>query len=147
MSLFGKLLALLNVFGVIGALALIAMDYAKHRTWEYAVFRQELMMNGLPLDKEEKDGQGNVLADDVGEQTQKELFAGNAPVTTQKDEVQRVKDLLNGKVQSAGDKKKQIYLLARVLTPLALTSEQAPTCSPTRRTCATTTRTAGSPRC
>jgi hypothetical protein len=124
MSLFGKILAILNVFGVVGAVALLAMDYAKRRTWEYAVFRQELMMNGLPIDEIDTDGQGRLLADRIGPQTQKDLFAGNAPVATQTAEVQRVKDQLNGKIQSAGDKKKQIYLLARVLMPLALTAEQ-----------------------
>jgi hypothetical protein len=124
MSLFGKLLAIFNIFAVLGALALLIMSYAKRHTWEYAVYRQQLMINGLPLDETETDGQGRPLMDRVGEQTKKELFAGNAPVATQTAEVQRIKDQLNGKIQSAGDKKKQIYLLARVLTPLSLTAEQ-----------------------
>jgi len=124
MSLFGKLLAIFNIVAVFGAVALIGMDYAKRRSWEYAVFRQELMMNGLPLDNEERDEQGRLLVENVGPQTQKELFGGNAPVTTQTDEVKRVQDSLTSKIQSAGDKKKQIYLTAHVLTPLAVSNEQ-----------------------
>jgi hypothetical protein len=124
MSLFGKILALFNVFAVLGAVALIGMDYAKRRSWEYAVFRQELMMHGLPLDDEERDGQGRLLVEKIGPQTQKELFGGNAPLTTQTAEVQRVQSNLRGKIQSAGDKKQQIYLTARVLMPLAVSNEQ-----------------------
>ncbi|HWG45768.1 MAG TPA: hypothetical protein VN688_23605 [Gemmataceae bacterium] len=124
MSLFGKILAIFNIFAVFGAVALIGMDYAKRRSWEYAVFRQELMINGLPLDDEERNEQGRLLIENIGPQTQKDLFGGNAPVTTQTAEVQRVQSNLKGKIQGAGDKKKQIYLTARVLMPLAVSNEQ-----------------------
>jgi hypothetical protein len=120
MSLLGKILAIFNVLAVLGALALMGMSYGKQLVWEYAVFRQQLLMNGLPVDEGERDQQNRPLADNIGTPTQKDLFPQN-PVTTQKAEVERVRGELQNKIQGAGDKKKQIYRLARVLTPMALT--------------------------
>jgi hypothetical protein len=127
MSLFGKILAVLNVFAVVGALALMAMNYSKRQSWEYAVFRQDLMINGLPLDDKETDGQQNLVVEKIGEKTQQDLFkqaSPSTPVATQEAEVNRVKGQLSSQIQSAGDKKKQIYALARILAPMALTIEQ-----------------------
>lgn len=124
MSILGKILAILNVLAVIGALALLAMDYAKRQTWAYAVYRQKLVIDGLPVDENEVDGQGHKLVDDLTPATQQDIFKGSSPVKTQLEEVKRVQNELNSKIQGAGDKKKQIYVLARVLTPLALTGEQ-----------------------
>lgn len=124
MSILGKILAILNVLAVIGALALLAMDYTKRQTWAYAVFRQQLVANGLPVDQNDVDGQGHKLADDLTPATLQDIFKGSSSVKTQLDEVKRVQNELNGKIQSAGDTKKKIYVLARVLTPLALTGEQ-----------------------
>jgi hypothetical protein len=123
MSIIGKILAILNVFAVIGAVSLIAMNYAKRQAWAHAVFREDLMMEGLPLDTKERDPQGDLLSEKIGEKTQKELFS-SAPVTTQKAEVERVQKQLFGKIDGAGDKKKQIYLLAQTLAPLVVTNEQ-----------------------
>ncbi|HEY7426176.1 MAG TPA: hypothetical protein VH682_18240 [Gemmataceae bacterium] len=120
MSLLGKVLAILNVLAVLGALALMGMSYGKQMAWEYKVFQQKLLMDGLPVDEGERDQQNRPLADNIGTSTQKDLFPQN-PVTTQKAEVERVRGQLQSKIQGAGDKKKQIYLLARVLTPMALT--------------------------
>lgn len=124
MSILGKILAILNVLAVIGVLALLAMDYAKRQTWAHAVFRQQLVITGLPVDDNDVDGQGHKLADDLTPATLQDIFKGSSPVKTQLDEVKRVQNELNGKIQSAGDKKKQLYVLARILTPLALTGEQ-----------------------
>jgi hypothetical protein len=125
MSIIGKVLAILNVLAVIGAVVLIAQDYAKRTAWEYAVFREDLMINGLPLDEKETDPQGRPLVERIGPQTQKELFPSSPPPQpTQKAEVEQVRNQLNSKIQGAGDKKKQIYLLAQVLSPLVVTNEQ-----------------------
>jgi hypothetical protein len=124
MSIFGKILAILNVLAVIGALALLAMDYAKRQTWAHAVFRQQLVAEGLPVDDQEVDGQGHKLADDLTPATLQDIFKGSSPVNTQVAEVKRVQQELNSKIQGAGDNKQKIYVLARILTPLALTGEQ-----------------------
>jgi hypothetical protein len=127
MSLFGKILAIFNVFAVVGTLALMAMNYAKRQSWEYAVFRQDLMINGLPLDKEEKDEQQQPVVEKISDKTQQDLFkqvSPSTPVATQKDELDRVQGLLRNQYQSAGDKKKQMAALARILMPMADTIEQ-----------------------
>ncbi|HEY7307977.1 MAG TPA: hypothetical protein VH643_01320 [Gemmataceae bacterium] len=127
MSLLGKLLAIVNVLAVVGALALMGMVYGKRSTWQYQVFRQQLMETGLPVDPAERDEMDRSLAGKIDSETQKDLFkdaAPNAPVATQLDEVKRVKDELNRKIEGAGDKKKQIYMYSRILTPMAVTYEQ-----------------------
>lgn len=127
MSLFGKLLAIFNVFAVLGALALMAMNYAKRQSWQYAVFRQELMINGLPLDDKEIDAQQEPIVEKIGPKTQQDLFkqaAPTTPVSNQQAEVKRVQDILRGQIQSAGEKKKQIYTLARILAPMAATFDE-----------------------
>ena len=127
MSLFGKILAIFNVFAVLGAVALMAMNYAKVQSWEYAVFRQDLMIHGLPLDDKETDAQEDVAKDKIGEKTQQDLFkqaSPSTPVVTQEAEVERVRNELRNQIQNAGDKKKQIYTLARILAPMAVTFEQ-----------------------
>jgi hypothetical protein len=123
MSILGKILAILNVFAVLGAVYVLAVNYAKHRTWEYAVFRQDLLIHGLPIDRAERDNQGHLLFEDIGPETQKSLLP-SSPVLTQQDEVERVRNDLRGKIQAVNDKKQQIPLYARVLTPLAVSAGQ-----------------------
>jgi hypothetical protein len=127
MSIFGKVLAFLNVFAVIGVLALMGMNYAKRQNWEYAVFRQDLMIKGLPLDDKETDQLQQPLVSKIGEKTRQDLFrqvSPSTPVSTQKEELDRVQGVLQGQFQNAGDKKNQIAALARILTPTADTIEQ-----------------------
>jgi hypothetical protein len=127
MSLFGKILAIFNVFAVIGVVALLAMNVAKQRSWEYAVFRQDLMIMGLPLDDKELDEQLQKAKDKISDKTKQEVFgqvSPPTPVATQEEEVTRVKNQLSQQINGAGDKKKQLYLLARVLAPMAISFEQ-----------------------
>jgi hypothetical protein len=127
MSIFGKILAFLNVFAVLGVVALMGMNYAKRQNWEYAVFRQDLMINGLPLDDKETDQLQQPIVSKIGEKTRQDLFRQvfpSTPVATQKEELDRVQGFLRGQFQNAGDKKKQIAALARILMPMADTIEQ-----------------------
>lgn len=124
MSIFGKILAFVNVLAVVGVLVLMAMNYAKRLSWEYAIFRQDLLINGLPVDNESAQQAG---ATQITPETQQDMFrqvSPSTPVATQKDEVDRVKRELSSQVQNAGDKKKQIRTLAMIMTPMAETSEQ-----------------------
>lgn len=127
MSIFGKVLAILNVLLVIGVVVLMGMNYAKRQNWEYAVFRQGLMMNGLPLDDKETDQLQQPIVSKIGEKTRQDLFrqvSPSTPVATQKEELDRVQGVLRGQFQSSNDKKKQIAALARILMPMADTIEQ-----------------------
>jgi hypothetical protein len=123
MSLFGKVLAFLNVAGAVAFFCLASLDYAKRRAWEYEVFRHELMLNGLPLDKEERTPEGQPRYELIGEPTQQAIFAsvGGNPVTTQEAEVQNLQNTLDSRIRGAG-KDQQLYQSARVLLPLAETN-------------------------
>jgi hypothetical protein len=124
MSLLGKVLAFLNVLAAVGFVCVAALDYGKHRAWSHAVFTGDLLINGLPLDNSQTDAEGNVLADQIGPETQRKLFerSGSPPVATQEDEVKRVQDRVNSFISSAGDTKAQLAQLARVLMPFAETN-------------------------
>jgi hypothetical protein len=127
MSVLGKILAFLNILGVGGFMVLAGMSYAKRKSWEYANFRADLLVDGLPIDDQDSDKAGVPLVNKFGAATQwdsdrtlKELFPSNPLKSpTQVAEVERVYDLLKKQVDAAeGDRKKNI-LLAQILMPLA----------------------------
>ncbi len=124
MSLFGKILAFLNVLMAIGFVCVAALDYGKRQAWSHAVFQGELMIHGLPLDGQEVGPDGNPLTARLGEETQRKLFerAGGQPVTTQEAEVQRVEGRVGSAVGGAGDARSQAGALARILMPFAETN-------------------------
>jgi hypothetical protein len=127
MHLFGKILAIVNALAVVGVSVLLAMNYSKRLNWEHAVFRQDLMMNGLPLDDKETDQFQESIAAKIGAKTQEDLFKQadpKTPVATQEAEVARVKNALASSIQAAADTKKQIDFLAAVLIPMADTIAQ-----------------------
>jgi hypothetical protein len=124
MSLLGKILALLNVLGAVGLVAVAALDYGKRQTWTYAYFQHELVLNGLPVSEKEIDAENVPIVDRYGEDTLRELFSpvGGREVPTQMKEVERLKNELDGKLNACGDDKvKRTYLLARILLPMTTT--------------------------
>jgi hypothetical protein len=121
MSLFGKILAFLNILGAAALVYTGAMSYSKRQAGAYSVFLCELVLNGLPLDEEERTAKGQVVADLIGEKMQKELFpptAGGSPVTTQKAEMEALSQQLRGKAESLTDPRERMRFQARVLLPL-----------------------------
>ncbi|MGH7170123.1 MAG: hypothetical protein ACRELF_01835 [Gemmataceae bacterium] len=127
MSIIGKILAIFNVFAVVGALALMTMSYAARQGWQHSVFVHELVIGGLPITKEDKDERQELVVDKISEKTRQDLFKQTSPTTpvaTQKDELDRVQGQLRTQYQSAGDKPKQIAALAHILAPMADTIEQ-----------------------
>jgi hypothetical protein len=122
MSLFGKVLALLNIFGAIGLVCLAAMDYAKQRAWAYSAFRHELVLRGLPLDDEEGDVRARPLVWQVGDHTVAEIFSdvGGNGVSTQVAEVNRVREILDKQLETAkASPRLHTWLLARFLKPMS----------------------------
>lgn len=126
MSLLGKILAGLNIVAAIAFACLVALDWGQRQKWTYAVFRQDLTLNGLPVDESEHDADGVRLVDQISDQTLKELFnpVGGAPAgtaaedKTQMGEVRRLKSRLDAEINSAPDKRAKLISL---LTPLAPT--------------------------
>lgn len=128
MSLLGKILAFLNILGAAAFVSLAAMDFAKRQAWKYAVDRHDLLNNGLPVTRLEKNKAGEVIADNMGELTLRELGLGTfngQPVVTQTEEVQRVRQELQKTLQDvAQDKRKQLVQYAMYLRPLAGTNAE-----------------------
>jgi hypothetical protein len=121
MSYLGKILAFTNILGIVMLTVLGLMVYAKHREWKYANYRYDIAIDGLPLHKEQTDAQGYLLYENVNPAMQKELFPNN-PVSTQKEEVERVQKALQGKINAQSDKAKQSAMFATFLLPLSQTN-------------------------
>jgi hypothetical protein len=121
MSLFGKILAFLNILGAIALVYFVSADYGKRRAWAHSKFRHELVLKGLPLDEQEQTSNEEPIVGLLGEDTRNTIFqsAGGNPVSTQVEEVQRVKSQLDSKIQSAGNPRAKTFLLSRILLPLA----------------------------
>jgi hypothetical protein len=121
MSTFGKILALLNIFGAIGLALFALVDYPKRRAWSHSVFRHELMLKGLPVAATTPDSEGDPIVEKLDNKTLEQVFAGTGGprVKTQQAEVERVHRELQGKLGS-GPPPEQIAQYARVLLPLSL---------------------------
>jgi hypothetical protein len=125
MSIFGKVLAVLNVLAAAGFFVLAGMDYSKRQSWAYSVFLHDLAIQGIPLDQSEVDADGNPLYLKLGGQTQSTLFP-TQPVVTQEAEIRRVQEEVQRQIQteSGDDLTQQLASYARVLLPLAETNAE-----------------------
>src|SRR5665213_804302 len=119
MSLYGKILAVLNIFGAAAFVYFAFADFAKRETWAYTNYVYDVVVAGLPLDDAQKDNRENPVAGYLTDDTKKEWF-GADKVSTQVEEVDRVKNAVNAKVDALNsDPPKQTVELARILTPFA----------------------------
>jgi hypothetical protein len=123
MSLFGKILAVLNVLGAIGLFLLAVMDYGKRQAWSYNVMQHELVLRGMPLDDKETDAQGRPLADRLSEGTIAGHFAnaGGSGKPTQVEEVADLQAKFNAALAAMPSEREQTHYLARILLPLSET--------------------------
>jgi hypothetical protein len=117
MSLYGKILAVLNILGAAAFVCIAFMDFAKRESWAYENYVYDVVIAGLPLDDTEKDNRENPVVNYLTKETKKEWFDADL-ASTQVAEVDRVKTAVNAKVDALnGDP--QTVELARVLTPFA----------------------------
>jgi hypothetical protein len=93
MSLFGKILAILNVLAALGFVYMAASDYGKRQQWSYAVFRHDTAVDGLPIDENQTDLDGKPIAKNLNQATLTDMFqsVGGQEVSTQLAEVNEVK--------------------------------------------------------
>ncbi len=123
MSLFGKILAVLNVLAAICFLVVAGMDWAQRERWAYAVFRHDLLVEGLPIDAKEGDRDGSPRVDLLSDKTLAALFP-SSPVKTQTEEVERVRKLVQAKIDGADVPGTRGQKLARYLRALARTEQE-----------------------
>ena len=128
MSLFGKILAVLNVLVAIAFLVLAGMDYSKRHSWSYAHFRHQVAIHGLPVADSDETWRlpGRTISNDLSKRTLDELFTnagGDAP-KTQVEAVEQIKiQILRGAADKADDQAKKNYF-SGYLVPLAKTGEE-----------------------
>jgi hypothetical protein len=105
MTLLGKILALVNILAAVGFIYLAASDYGKRQQWSHAVSRHDRIIDGLPLDDQEKDVDGRPIVKDLTDAIIQEHFqqnqAGGGPVKTQLAEVQRVQGVVRDRINGA----------------------------------------------
>jgi len=94
MSIAGKILAVFNVLAALAAfIYFLPTAWGTRQSWAYAFYRHDLVLDGLPLDKDEKDTEGYLLVDKMSDTTRKQVFQNaGTPVNTQMDEIDKVRN-------------------------------------------------------
>ncbi|MBI1913880.1 MAG: hypothetical protein HYS12_03945 [Planctomycetes bacterium] len=128
MSLLGYLMALLNVIAAGAFLYLAVMDYSIRQAWSYAVYRYDLALNGMPVDKEDRDEKGQPRYLNMNDKLRDEL-TGKSDIETQEDALEaRHKEILLNRIEdpnvksSYGDPRRageKVPKYVEVLLPLA----------------------------
>ncbi len=105
MSLFGKILVVLNLLGAAGLVYVSSLDYAMRQSWAHAYVRGELILRGLPLDEKELDSSFQAAVERLSEADYSEMFrtVGGRPVQTQMQEFNAVKQRVDERVAKAGE--------------------------------------------
>jgi hypothetical protein len=112
MSTLGKVLAILNGLAALGFFTVAALDYGQRQAWSTAVFQQDLLIGGLPIDERQVDIEGTPVVSVLSKGILQKAFSGaGEPVRTQLAEVKKRHDAL---VQTIDSKQ----ALEAVLMPL-----------------------------
>jgi hypothetical protein len=129
MSLWGKIFAVLNILAAIGFVVVAGMDWGQRQRWAYAVYRHDLLVQGLPIDAKEQDPDGTPRVDKLSAPTLNAILPTSTgpQVTTQLDEVKRMRTLIEGKINDNTVPGTQGQKLARYLRPLAASARQRDT--------------------
>lgn len=128
MSLFGKILAVLNVLVAIVFLVLAGMVYSKRQAWSYSHFRHQVAIHGLPVTDSDETWRlpGRTISRDLSTTALKEMFtdSGGNEVRTQLDAVNDIKGQIEGGANGQPDEAAKKRFIAGYLVPLARTGEQ-----------------------
>jgi hypothetical protein len=111
------ILAGLNVFVAIIFLWLAALGQTK-RAWAYNVYLYDVALQGLPVDENELDTNGNPLVDKLTDKTLAGVFDRGSPVRTQKEAVEAKYSEVRRQIDGLGEAEKRAELV-RVLKALA----------------------------
>lgn len=120
MSVFGKVLAFLNILAAFAFVYLAMQARAAHQMWAYSAFRHELALRGLPLDMEEKDEDGTPIVEKLTSPTVNQMFPGG-PVRTLKEEFDRRRNEFKTELEQAKDDKVKRQQLEETLLLAAVT--------------------------
>jgi len=127
MTLFAKILTIVNVLAAIAFLVIAGKDYGIRQSWARAVFLHEIAIHGLPVDDTDDSWRpGTPIAKDLSPGLLKDIY-GSAPgeqFRTQQQELERVKDDILGIVDSAPNDNAKRMELASYLLPLMQSGEE-----------------------
>ena len=129
MSLFGKILAFLNVLAAVAFFSLAAMDWGKRQAWAYDLYRHDLAMKGIPVTEDETDKDGVLRVEGLTQKTLQEMFqqVGGNPVKTQRGEVEAVRTRLQARLEETDPKETKLDLKAGALeVHITLDGEKEP---------------------
>jgi hypothetical protein len=120
MSLLGKILAILNIFGALALVYTGTMAYSKRHSGAYAVQLVDFILNGLPADESERTPQGRPVHELIKDSPnfKKDIFEpGMPPVTTQRAEVESVITDYQKAASAETDPQKRMVYQSRILMP------------------------------
>lgn len=132
MSLLGKIFALLNTLLAFGLGVILVQDLGVRKNWTYLVFRQDIVLNGLPFDDDETtktniniksnlDGLENGALSAIFKDAGGPLKLDNRVVLTQVDEVKRMHKKFDDKEKEIEGSDKKARFLAKLLMENAIT--------------------------
>src|SRR5262249_2784538 len=105
MPLLRNILVVLNILVAIVFFVLAARDWGRRTAWAHGVFQYELALNGLPVDANETDANGDLVVKKVH----------GTPVKTQQEELDaklsQLQSDINGQPDEAAKKKRLIEVL------------------------------------
>jgi hypothetical protein len=121
MSILGKILILFNLLAATIFVYVAAVDWAARYKWAYAVYRQELMLSGLPLDARREDHFYNEPeVQKLSDNTAQAIFTGfGAPVKTQLEEVERMQNRVTEELNLVTAEDEHRKKWAELFAPLA----------------------------
>jgi hypothetical protein len=120
MSLFGKVLAVLNLLALGGFLYMATVTLQARQAWSYAVMRWDIALDGMPVDEDDSDERGKPKYLNLNEGLCQEL-TGSSDTATQEAYLMRRKEELVRKVNESAAKDKIVNLTA-LLVPLMQTA-------------------------
>src|SRR5687768_8006181 len=108
MTLFAKILAVLNAIAAVAFGALLLLDMNKRQMWAYAVLRHELVLEGLPLNKDSPDpaaARPLIGPEQLDAKTLQKVFepVGGSPQPSLQEELKRLQAELPGKIGELAD--------------------------------------------
>ncbi len=126
MSILGKVLIVLNILAAIAFVGLAGLDWGKRQEWSYAVLRQEIALNGLPLDDKETLPDGTPIVSLLSDQTMQDIFRSAGGISqplkpedkTQLAALDRAKTRLLGEIEAVADEPAKRKKIAAILLPL-----------------------------
>jgi hypothetical protein len=104
MSLLGKVLAFLNILAAAAFVYIAMMDFTRHKNWEAGTDSVKRKIEGEPVDKSDKDVQGNIKEEDFDAFSLKTLPQLNGkPLVEQEAAIKDVESRLKKKIESSED--------------------------------------------